>query len=910
MKHVRSSPTRPFYFRFFALVLALMTVASLGVSFSVSGEEGDNILSDTPVQIITFDKGLDGQKSPHRVNPGDVYGMRLSLGAPFNGIGYCLPTWSTTDSDCTLSLYAWNGTFDDTIAASPIATERFENVQDCRNYFIRFDEQPAGEYYFCIEQVEGTIGTWMYPATVSNGFVYDNGLEAEKDLEITVCFTKTPKEPFGKVISITDVDGNHTAPEEYVIPDDSLIYTHTVMPDTWVFTDGLGRVSLTNAEVGDPREDRTLALFYWTWHGDLASGNEPLNVNDFIIRYPEAQNDYNHPAWPTGSTAYFWDQPIYGYYRTTDEWVLRHQAELLANAGVDVIFTDNTNGAFTWRSSYLKLYDTWDQAQQDGVNVPKVSYLLPFGPNEGSLQQIQDIYLDIYRPGRYQNLWYYLDGKPMLMGYNSNVNTSQALGKEINNFFTFRNGQAVYKVGNTQIGQWGWLSTYPQAVYYGTRDQRKNGIVEQMTVGVSANFDYVQQILSAMNGENITGRSYTTSGYHTEEGASNWGYFFAEQFEYALEVDPLVLFVTGWNEWTAGRQELWGGVTNAFADEYIDEYSRDLEPTRGALKDHYYYQFVNFVRQYKGARPIPTPSLSKVIDINAGVEQWANVEPYYAAYIGNTGDRDAEGYGSLHYTDTSGRNDLIGAQVARDEDNVYFLCECQENISPYTDPLWMVLYIDSDQNNQGWESFDYVINKTAPTATTATLERFTGNGYETVKVADVSYTVDGRYMQIAVPKSALGLSGYDFTINFSWTDNVHDEADAGVVGQDGRAVYSTFSGDILDFYTSGDVAPGGRFKFSYTSTNENAGNSGTDTPAEETTAPEPVTDADTTNPETTVDTPAPADETTQPAEETTKAADKTAGGCTSSLTALPALACLALLPVAVKRKKKQQNHSL
>ena len=114
-------------------------------------------------------------------------------------------------------------------------------------------------------------------------------------------------------------------------------------------------------------------------------------------------------------------------------------------------------------------------------------------------------------------------------------------------------------------------------------------------------------------------------------------------------------------------------------------------------------------------------------------------------------------------------------------------------------------------------------HKTSPTATEAVLERFTGNGYETEVVGKVSYTVDGKYMQVAVPKSMLGLSGYDFTINFSGTDNVHDASDKGTQTSDGAWVYSTFSGDILDFYTSGDVAPGMRFKYSYQSTAANAG---------------------------------------------------------------------------------------
>ena len=229
------------------------------------------------------------------------------------------------------------------------------------------------------------------------------------------------------------------------------------------------------------------------------------------------------------------------------------------------------------------------------------------------------------------------------------------------------------------------------------------------------NHDYKLGLLAAMNGYHIMGRSYTSSyqDRYEKEGASAtlWGYNFSEQFDYALKVDPKVVFVTGWNEWVAGRYKTWiegsaAAVENAFPDQCNDEFSRDLEPTRGDLRDNYYYLLVNYVRRYKGARPIPTPSQAATIDLGKGTEQWASVAPYYAAYIGNTGDRDADGYGSLHYTEYSGRNDIIGARVARDDDYVYFLAECNEEITPYTDPLWMVLYIDSDQSNQGWESFD------------------------------------------------------------------------------------------------------------------------------------------------------------------------------------------------------------
>ena len=224
----------------------------------------------------------------------------------------------------------------------------------------------------------------------------------------------------------------------------------------------------------------------------------------------------------------------------------------------------------------------------------------------------------------------------------------------------------------------------------------------------------------------------------------------------------------------------------------------------------------------------------------------------------------------------------MGARVARDGENLYFYVECTQDITPYTDPLWMVLYIDSDQSNQGWETFDYVLNKTSPTATTAYLERFTGNGYETEPVGEVEYTVNGRYMQVKVPKVMLNLSKNDFTVNFAWTDNVHDEADHGEMGDDAY-VYTTFSGDIMDFYISGDVAPSGRFKYSYVVT-------GTTDNTDETVVPDATTESPTES----------ATETQAPAESETAGAEK---GC-ASMIGMSVMLLVAVLSVVALRKKE------
>ncbi len=804
------------------ILAVILTLLMLGCVILPAVAEQSPVTSQNPVNIKAFDPALDGQKAPYQVQPGEIYGAHLSLGASFDGIAYCLPTWSTTDSDATLVLYAWNETFDKSISAQPIAEQRFEDVRDCQTYTLSFDEQPAGEYLFCIKDVQGMIGTWTYPAKISKGYIMQNGAEKTGDLEITVSFTVTPEVPFYQATSMNMAFTGHDTPDEYVFPEDSLIYTHEVMPDTWVFTDGLGRVSLTNTEVGDLKPEKTLAIFYWTWHVDLAN-NEPFNNTAFTAEHPEAINDYDHEGWPTSGTAFFWNEPLFGYYRTDDEWVLRKHAEMLTNAGIDVIFTDNTNGNFTWKSSYTPLYETWSNMQQNGMNTPKVSFMLPFSPTEGSLEQLESLYLDVYRADKYHSLWYYLDGKPMLMAHSSNLSAKSGLNVEIKKFFSFRAGQPSYVVKDTERLQWGWLSTYPQAAYYTTSREKREKKWEQMTAGVAINHSFVTDKMVAMNHPDAMGRSYTSAGYRTEPDAKLWGYHLAEQLTYAIEQDPRVLFITGWNEWTAGRYETWADTPNGFPDQFDDEHSRDIEPSKGDLKDHYYYQLVNASRQFQGARPIPTPSQAQSIDISAGAEQWNDAAPYFAAYIGNTGHRDAQGYGSKHYTEFSGRNDIVGARVARDDEYLYFYVECAEDITPYTDPLWMVLYLDTDQHNQGWETFDYVLNKTAPSAAKATLERFTGNGYDTETVAEVDYTVSGKYMQVKIPKSALGLTGFDFTVNFAWTDNVHDAADTGTQTADGTWEYAAFTGDILDFYTSGDVAPGMRFKYSYISTAENAG---------------------------------------------------------------------------------------
>ncbi|MBO4325762.1 MAG: hypothetical protein J5950_00640 [Clostridia bacterium] len=779
------------------------------------------ISTTTPVYAAyTFTAYGEGERNPVRIDGDCTMGQRVNVAAEFVGFSFNMPTWNTTDAEATLGVFKWDTDIDKTLESEPLFSKHFQCKDNATN-IVRFKETPleAGEYLFLIYDISGTVGCWTFSSNaISLGYCYANGLEQEWDMELAIIFTtktSTPvKECESQSISYTPVK----PPKEYVIPEDSLIYTHEVMPDTWVFTDALGRTALTYEDVGGPKENKTIALFYWTWHDSQRYGSVPVNLQKVSEEHPEAIANYNDKFWGTVGTGYVWNESVYGYYVSLDSWVLRKHAELLANAGVDVIFTDNTNGTLTWRESYMTLYETWTKAMQDGVKTPKVSFMLPFSAGDNANTQLKMLFTDIYKPRKYQPLWFYWDEKPMLMAWSGKLQLSDPMENNILNYFTYRRNIPGYITEDaaTMYGSWGWLSMYPQAYYYANEEDAANNKVEQVTVGVAQNHNYRTHTLSAMNNPYNAGRSYTLDESHLGEPNSKlYGYNFSEQFDYALTLDPRVIFVTGWNELSVGRYDEWGGVKNAFPDQFNDENSRDIEPSRGDLQDNYYYLLVNYVRKYKGVREIPTPSDPINITLDAGQDAWKDVAPYYAAYIGNTGDRDAYGYGKIKYTEYSGRNDIIGAQIARDNDYMYFHVECNDNITPYTDNLWMNLLIDSNQENQGWNTFDYVVNKSPASASAVVLERFTGDGYATEKVADCEYKVDGRYMTVKIKKSDIGITADKYTVNFAWTDNVHDVDDTGAENEGGKPIYTSFSGDIMEFYVSGDVAPGGRFKFSY-----------------------------------------------------------------------------------------------
>ncbi len=563
-------------------------------------------------------------------------------------------------------------------------------------------------------------------------------------------------------------------------------------------TDALGRTLPGFEEAGPQRKDKFVGMFYWTWHTRQSrmSQNAPLNVTEYLARNPKAVDDYNNPIWPKENTPWYWGEPLFGYYLDTDEWVLRRHAEMLADAGVDMVMFDCTNGNLTWKESYMKLCEVWTQARKEGVRTPQIAFMLPFWTTEGGKEIIREIYHDLYQPGLYKDLWFHWKGKPLIMAskeFTQDLKGKPAdpqLTKALLEFFTFRPGQPVYNKGPQHPEHWGWLEIYPQHGFV----KKPDGGFEQATVGVSQNWNE-ERGLTAMNAPLSFGRSYThQKGPITEQGAVNNGYNFQEQWDRGLEIDPELLFVTGWNEWIAGRYDVWQQQTNAFPDQFDQEHSRDIEPMKGGHGDNYYYQLVANIRRFKGMPAPQKVSAPLTVGIDGTFAEWESVTPEFLSYKGNTRPRDHKGWGSFHYRNATGRNDIVSSKVARDQDHVYFYVE---TAAPITQPdtAWMQLYINSDRDkNTGWEGYDFVVNRLTP-GKKAILEKTTA-AWNWKKVGELDYAVTGNKMEIRIPRALLGEGALNF--EFKWQDNMQQQ------------------GDIMDFYLSGDTAPSGRFNYFYT----------------------------------------------------------------------------------------------
>lgn len=568
--------------------------------------------------------------------------------------------------------------------------------------------------------------------------------------------------------------------------------------DTWVAMDALGRSLPTYAEVGLPKPGRFVGIFYFlTFNSPGKPG--PMNVTNKLKVDPDTAN------WKPGT--YYWGEPELGYYLSDDPWVIRRHAQLLADAGVDVIIFDNTNG-ITFPNNYLTIAKVYTQMRSEGERTPQIAFL-------ASKKSVAQLWKDLYSKGLYKNLWFQWKGKPLLMvGQQIGMQRIDQFPEAIQNFFAIReswawNSLPWYRDGHDE---WPWIAHYPQP-YGWDRTPLEH---EAVSVGIA------EHPLSAIGRSFHNGHEPATNRYDVTPYTAQ-GLFFQEQWNRALAVDPDFVFVTGWNEWSAGSKRMgpdvakelasWDFFPGAklsraghplkpgdvyFIDEYNEEFSRDIEPMRGGHTDDYYYQLIANIRRYKGVHRPQPPSVPKTIHLNGSFSQWDDVGPEFRDHVYDTIPRDSLGnYQSGPYRNHTGRNDLVTMKVARDNNNIYFYARTREPLTSWKDPFWMLLFIDSDQNAKtGWEGYDYLVDAHILNAKTTTVEKSIGVG-RWGKPVKVHMRIEGNELMIAIPRSVIGQMSSRVAFDFHWADNIQK------------------LGDIEEFSVHGDSAPDRRSNYRY-----------------------------------------------------------------------------------------------
>ncbi len=579
--------------------------------------------------------------------------------------------------------------------------------------------------------------------------------------------------------------------------------------DTWVSTDSLGRKVADFPEVGAVKEGtRELGLLYWNWFG-RGKGSYGI-LEDLRDAHPEAMDDFYHPAW-IKDAAYWWSEPVFDVYSSHDYWVYRKHAEMLSMAGVDVILFDYSNSGIVYSDAVEVLAKAFRDAKSAGVKVPKITGMYAIGDDsESNIKSLSATYHIFFTENDYSDLWFYMDGKPMVYTYNNAIRSAEKgdtyeaeLTKTLSEFFTYRKSSSrnVYTPApngtDYEDETWFWLENFPQPI----RGTTENGRPAFVVVGTAINQStiYGTGVTGVLSDPYSKGRGFSeVFGEDYSENGKRMGYFFREQSALALTADPEFILVDGWNEWRATRFSSYGVFSggNIFVDSFDSENSRDFEPSRGPLKDDYFNLLVDFSRKYKGVRPAPVAAGAKTIDMTGDAAQWNTVGPTFYNFD-QSYERDSLGYYApgtteqMHYT-TNVDNAIMTSKATFDTENIYFLAKTKDTLKDSEG--FMNLYINTDRNYAtGWEGYDFAVNLSGK----GTISKFSSSSFTPESIGSVAYKEDVNYIMISVPRVLIGETG-TVDLEFKWTDGIKND------------------GDLLTFYETGSVAPYGRFNYLFT----------------------------------------------------------------------------------------------
>lgn len=553
-------------------------------------------------------------------------------------------------------------------------------------------------------------------------------------------------------------------------------------------TDALGRYFAPSAE---EKKEKYVGMFYFLWLGQHqgAGQNGIYNISELLENDPDSLWDISasNKVSPTG-TYHHWGEPLFGYYNSTDEWVIRKHIEMFSLAGIDFLCFDTTNG-YIYKEAVEKVLFVLDDYRKQGWDVPQVM----FYTNTNSGRCLNNIYSEIYvAHPEYSDLWFAPHGKPMIVGvlnqiieaYNDDLTpVIKDEFKTIYNYFEIKDSQWPNENNTKKANGFPWIEfSYPQYNHGGV-----------MNVSVA---QHTSVRMSNMEDGNW-GRGYNHLTMENDESLGRKGINYDCQWQtvYDNGDDVEIVHITGWNEWIAIKMVDSAQNKSFFVDTFNENYSRDIEPMKGGYGDNFYLQTIQKIRNYKYSTS--NHYEYKLVTPN-GIddEVWQTV-PTYKDFVGDCAVRDSQGYYKNHLTDNSGRNDVECVKIAHDDKNLYIKISCNENITAYdgSDENWMNVYIGTGAKGYKYGDYNFIINR-KPNGSKTSVEKINAfNDFSQKKEADMQ--IKGKDLMITVSLKTLGLKKDKCAITLKVADNIMRVED-----------FSTF-------YTTGDCAPYGRLSYSY-----------------------------------------------------------------------------------------------
>lgn len=543
-------------------------------------------------------------------------------------------------------------------------------------------------------------------------------------------------------------------------------------------TDDYGRLTpVTNIR----KKDKKIGIFYHVWHGYHNTGI--FNITELLANDPDSLWDPDGNENSPMKAFHYWGEPLYGYYNSSDPWVITRHMELFTMAGVDYLVYDLTNTVI-YVDAINAIFKVLDVYQKQGFAVPKIA----FYTNSESAKTIKRCYDLWYKPGLYSNLWFSLDGeKPLIIGQKDDIrNKFPDEADEILNFFQIKESQWPDATRFDRHEGFPWMDwEYPQRNYDGT-----------MSVSLAQHPGMKMSEESATNhGRGFNYEKFINEDEHSREGTNVEGQW-KTVFDNINKVNNV--FVTGWNEWIA--QKMTNGEGHVFfVDTFNENYSRDMEMYRDGYKDNFYLQLTRNIRKFAFENADHYIYKENTIDIaNFEDKQWENITSKFIDFDGDAMKRDFVSADKVnHLLDDTNRNDIVKSFITHDKDNLYLRVETSENItSPENnDKSWMNVLINTGTNTDNLGGFDYIVNRSR-NGNKASLERLTEDRIAS-KVGDVDFAFKDNVIQFKIPLNLINKNSEDFHISFKVSDNIQEQ------------------NDILDYYISGDSAPIGRLGYDY-----------------------------------------------------------------------------------------------